>query len=265
MREISIDEIQERQLALLDHVAAFCDEHHLTYILIGGALLGSVRNGKLIPWDDDIDLFMPRADYRKFIEIFSDTGKCQLLTSEREPNYYYPFAKVCDRETTFIENAKEQGLKSLDCLKVGIDIFPVDYLPKNPFEREIKILQQRLLQGLCYRDFRLLDSHSIPLVFRMILTVYKAIKKLNANTVNDYIAAMDELWGNQAEGAILFDSWTYKRHNALAIVPTGYATLEGKRYSAPNDLDYFLTECYGKTYMTPRVDMPDGHGKAYVL
>lgn len=265
MREISISEIQKRQLALLDYVAAFCGEHHLTYILIGGALLGSVRNGKLIPWDDDIDLFMPRIDYRRLIDIFPDTEKYQLLTSERESSYYYPFAKFCDRETVFIENTKEQGLKSLDCLKVGIDIFPVDFLPKNPFKREVKILQQKLLQGLCYRDFRLVDSSSIPLVFRIVLSIYKAMKRLNSNTANDYISAMDELWGDQSDGEILFDSWTYKRHNALAIIPTGYTVLEGKRYSSPNDLSYFLTECYGKTYMTPRVDAPAGHGRAYVL
>ena len=85
MKALSIGDMQQRQLAILDAIDLFCKEHNLTYILIGGALLGAVREGKMIPWDDDIDIFMPRKDYRQFLKLFKDDNRFRLLDSSPLP------------------------------------------------------------------------------------------------------------------------------------------------------------------------------------
>ena len=70
MKKIDIKELRVIQIELLDFFADFCDKHGLKYWLDCGTMLGAVRHKGFIPWDDDIDLGMPREDYNKFIDLF---------------------------------------------------------------------------------------------------------------------------------------------------------------------------------------------------
>lgn len=77
MRQITdINELRQIQMGILDHVHRFCEAHGLTYFLSSGTLIGAVRHKGYIPWDDDIDIYMPRKDYEQFLKIYSDeTGR----------------------------------------------------------------------------------------------------------------------------------------------------------------------------------------------
>lgn len=265
MKALSIRDMQERQLLILDHISHFCCERDIKYILIGGALLGAVRTGSLISWDDDIDLFMFRDDYRRFVAEYEDDEQYRLLESSRVTEYYYPFAKVCDRRTVMEENVGCIGMRSLDCLGVGVDIFPIDYLPSNKLKAFWLILQQRALQGLCYRDFRYSDPKRVPLYMRVVLSCFKKMKKLEGSCVGEYVDAMDKLWVDGVKSCCMIDTWTYQRYSTDGLLPLGVVELEGRRYVAPGNCKKFLTECYGSDYMTPRNTQPDGHGVAYLL
>ena len=265
MKELTVREMQQRQLAILDYIHVFCEAEGLSYILIGGALLGAVRNGKMIPWDDDIDIFMPREDYRRFIEEFKDGDKFRLLDSSRVPEYYYPFAKVCDRRTKMSEDVSDLGMRPLECLGVGVDVFPLDNFPDNGFAASSHVLKQRILQGLCYKDFRYSSPNKISFPVRMALQVGKALMGLQGKCVHEYIYKMDQLWGNIKQGTCVIDTWTYQTYSRDALFPLGTIKLEGKIYYAPGNYDKFLTECYGADYMTPRNTQPGGHGVAYEL
>ena len=70
MKKISLLEQKKIMMDLLLEFTSFCEEHHLTYFLTGGTLLGAVRHKGFIPWDDDIDVGMPRSDYEKFITLY---------------------------------------------------------------------------------------------------------------------------------------------------------------------------------------------------
>lgn len=106
----------------LQQFITLCKEHRLTYYCVGGTAIGAVRHQGLIPWDDDIDVAMPRPDYDRFLELCKrqDLGDYELATPERK-GYPCHFAKLCDRRTTLIEK------RDVPCVYgLYIDIFPID-------------------------------------------------------------------------------------------------------------------------------------------
>jgi lipopolysaccharide cholinephosphotransferase len=125
-----IKELHNIQLNILDAIHDFCVENEITYFLSSGTLLGAVRHKGFIPWDDDIDLYMPRDSYDKFIKLFYKRGKYVLFSSETVENYPWTFAKVVDSETKLVE-AYYPDFE----IGINVDIFPVDYIPANRCKR----------------------------------------------------------------------------------------------------------------------------------
>lgn len=120
MRQITdINELRQIQMGILDNVHRFCEAHGLTYFLSSGTLIGAVRHKGYIPWDDDIDIYMPRKDYEQFLQIYSDeTGRYRAINPQTESHYYYTFAKVVDQKTRMVEKETE-----------GYEIGVYGYLP----------------------------------------------------------------------------------------------------------------------------------------
>lgn len=106
----------------------FCEEHHLTYYCCGGTAIGAVRHHGLIPWDDDIDVFMPRPDYDRFIQLTAtvEWDDYELVTPYNKDDYPLSYAKLCNRHTTLIEEADKLCVYGL-----FIDIFPLDGAPDD--------------------------------------------------------------------------------------------------------------------------------------
>ena len=109
MRKIEdIQELRQIQMGILDEVHRFCEAHGLRYFLSSGTLIGAVRHKGYIPWDDDIDIYMPRKDYEQFLQTFSDAnGIYRAINHSTESHYYYTFAKVVDLRTKMLEDETE--------------------------------------------------------------------------------------------------------------------------------------------------------------
>ncbi len=125
MRELTAAEVKEIQLQMLDSVDAFCREHNLRYSLGGGTLLGAIRHKGYIPWDDDIDLMMPRAHYQFLLENYNHSDYSAHYWSPENSgagrrNWVLPFAKIVHKYSTITEG----GIATVE--GVNIDIFPVD-------------------------------------------------------------------------------------------------------------------------------------------
>ncbi|WP_150269424.1 LicD family protein [Paenibacillus tepidiphilus] len=162
MKIIELEEMKKIELSILKHVHNFCELHDLKYFLAGGTLLGAVRHEGFIPWDDDIDIIMPRSDYMKFLQL-SKGGigdQLEVLSMYNSKEYMYSFAKVIDNRTELIEN--DISNKSIG---VYIDVFPMDGLPStikdsDKFFKKMKIYQNiRLLIIHNYKK----DSKKMPL------------------------------------------------------------------------------------------------------
>ncbi len=126
MREITdIKEMQQIELNILEFVDKVCKDNNIKYFLSDGTLIGAIRHKGFIPWDDDIDITMPRPDYEKFLSIMdnlnSDRYEC-LHFSKKFKNYFYSFAKVVDLNTVLTESSFIRNEK----MGAFIDVFPLD-------------------------------------------------------------------------------------------------------------------------------------------
>lgn len=126
MKELTAVELTEWKRIVTDILREFhtiCKENNLRYFCCGGTAIGAVRHKGIIPWDDDIDISMPRPDYDRLVEVCQqrDMGNYELVTPYNTPDYPLPFMKLCRKDTTLIEQ------KHIPCvIGVFIDIFPLD-------------------------------------------------------------------------------------------------------------------------------------------
>lgn len=143
----TIKKIQETEFDILQKIEHICKEHDITYFAVGGSVLGAVRHQGFIPWDDDIDIAMPRKDYEKFLryaaEELSEGYFLQTFFTEKNSPFY--FTKVRKDNTKFVECY----LRDLDIHHgIFVDIFPFDNVPDNDVIKKLHYKLCRLASHL---------------------------------------------------------------------------------------------------------------------
>lgn len=136
-------DLKKVELDLLIQFDKICRENSLRYSLSDGTLLGAIRHKGFIPWDDDIDVIMPRADYERLLSL-DNSNKEITIYHYKNNRYFYPFAKMCDNRYRLFESYRPEK-----CLGPYIDIFPLDYLPDDKRKRE-RVIKQ------AYKDMRIM-------------------------------------------------------------------------------------------------------------
>ncbi len=167
--------LQLTQLELLKIFDRFCREHELRYSLYAGTLLGAVRHKAFIPWDDDLDVCMPRADYERFLFLWNEHPQKGYLLQNKEnaPVFCQSFSKLRKDHTTFLEVASEAGVIHTG---IFIDIFPIDRIP-NGSARKALFTWRCMLYQLLTREFT--PSKSNPAVRMGSALILKCIPKKN--------------------------------------------------------------------------------------
>lgn len=147
--EESLRALQLKELDMLLYFKNFCEKHNLLFYLCGGCCIGSVRHKGFIPWDDDIDIFMPRDDYEKLGPLWSkyaDTTKYSYCRPNKDITYKNLFATINDNNTTFIKTHQAD----LDINHgLALDILPLDGYPKSYLSRKIQIFWALIYSLFC--------------------------------------------------------------------------------------------------------------------
>lgn len=135
---------QERKyvmLFLLKYFDTFCRKNDIKYSLTGGTLLGAIRHGGFIPWDDDVDVFLTRPEYEKLIQLFKDDDRYVLMCRKKNPEFNYAYARLLDTKTSIIASPNTTAVGQ----GVFLDIFIVDGLPDNAFLQAIHMKYLHIL------------------------------------------------------------------------------------------------------------------------
>lgn len=121
-----VRQMQMKGLEMAMYFDKFCEKHGLTYYLCGGCCIGAIRNGGFIPWDDDVDVFMPRTDYEKLKKLWVDTPEYSIQYTTKEFLTENQFLTICANNTTFIKTYQ----KDLDINHgLVLDVLPIDGCP----------------------------------------------------------------------------------------------------------------------------------------
>ena len=124
---MSLRELQLFALGILEDVHAFCNKNNINYSLYGGTLLGAIRHHGFIPWDDDIDIIMPREDYNRFCSIYH-SEQFVLVNRTTDSSFQLAYTRVCDIKNTLYHAVEPCSNKPTG---VWIDVFPADGCPAN--------------------------------------------------------------------------------------------------------------------------------------
>lgn len=132
MQRINNIELKFICVEILSEIDRVCAKYGLHYFANFGTLIGAVRHKGFIPWDDDVDVCMPRKDYEQFLVIMEKESKYQVMHDGNSENYYFNFARVYDPKTIL----EISGITELKDLGVFVDVFPLDNVPENEEERK---------------------------------------------------------------------------------------------------------------------------------
>ncbi|MFR1707971.1 MAG: phosphorylcholine transferase LicD [Clostridium sp.] len=241
--------LQLTQLEILLEVVRICDKNNLTYFLIGGTLLGAIRHNGFIPWDDDLDIGMPRSDYEKLIEIC----KTQLdekyilhhLSTDKE--YWLPFAKIRKNNTLF----NEKNIQHVDCHKgIFIDIFPLDNGNKQSSKlQSIQAKISKYLSNIIIIKKIGTQGKSLGIKLKLGEIIFKLIPIKFINKINNKIMSVNK--NDDSKFFInLGSNYNYIKQTIPKekYFPPTKVEFEGVYLNVPRDYDYVLKRIY-KNYM----------------
>lgn len=256
MREIKSEELKSVEFNLLKKIDRICHDNGWKYSLCGGTLLGAIRHKGFIPWDDDIDIAMPRTDYiafLKYIQKHGETDKIRIVAPKISEDYAYLFAKVCDVDTVMEEeNFKRDNLE----MGVYVDVFPIDGLGDSEDAKrnfEATRFDRELLVARNWKRFFRSKTHAWyiePIRFAFwVISRFVSTNRL-VDRVEEYYAQFPIEKSECA--AIICGSYREKE-----IMPTEILNsfteveFEGKRFMAFKEYDKYLRKIYGDYMKLP--------------
>ncbi len=264
MKPLTVSEIQSTLLRIMKYVHNFCNENKIKYSLDGGTLIGAIRHKGFIPWDDDIDIAIPRPYYDIFVKNFEDSNEYKLFAPERG-NSYINYARVCDVKST-IGDCQTPWTK--DKVGVWIDVFPIDGEAEDEllWKKEVhRLIQYRYLMfysRLPYTQFKRnvpisenLKTLVKKLLFFWISTNYINKRSIKLQTSHDF--SNSSFCGQMA----FLNMWDKKRmprkwYDCEYILHT----FENTEFYITSEYDNVLKSLYGDyMQLPPEEDRIAGH------
>jgi len=252
VEKLSLKDLQHLELEIFKYFISLCEKYKLRYFLAGGTLLGAIRHKGFIPWDDDIDVLMPRTDYDRLQNIGKKLcDKRYKLASFELGNLNYPFAKIFDTHTQikkiFDFDETEQ--------QVWIDIFPLDGLPESDAETE-KIFKKSLFMRDILKIQKSQDGSAKSTFKKIVKPVLKPIL-LKCIGIEKSVEKIDRFGRNYSFddydyiGGIVWGYGKQEKMKKTEYLKTVQVDFEGLKVNAPGCWDKYLTNLYGDYMRLP--------------
>lgn len=267
MKELSLQEIKKIELNILKKFDEFCKENDIRYYLSHGTLLGALRYKGFIPWDDDVDLLIPREDYSRLISLFQDDDQYRLYCFEKNDEYKFPYAKLCDMTTLKIEEGYDNDLN----LGLDLDLFPLDAWDDDidKAKKEARALNKNMF----YLSLSKLDkADSLNVIKRFIKSIIMVICKMYGYKY--FIRKIQKISCSKKQtGSKYLGCKAWCVYGERGIIPaevfadTIDVEFEGEMFTAPIGYDTYLTCLYGDYMPEPPKEKQKTHHvfKAYKL
>ncbi len=248
MASYDVDLLHQRILRILLAVHDVCQERQLRYYVWAGTMLGAVRHRGFIPWDDDIDIAMPRPDYELLVEHAAEwlPEPFEMVCAERDALYPLPFGKIQDASTTLIERTHLRYLGG-----IYIDVFPIDGVPQSSLQRRLHFASYEYWKRVLYLIHRDPYKHGhgpsswVPLLCRRLYTMHSVQQHIRRLLLKyDYDASSHVADYDDGLRGII--------NKKLIGQPTPYE-FEHHQVMGVEHYDAYLSRKYGD-YMT----IPDG-------
>ena len=251
--DVDINKVRETEIELLDLFVAICERHELKYSLGYGTLLGAVRHKGFIPWDDDIDIIMPREDYERFIKLWAELKVSKYVLEESRFNDYYTnsFMKLNKANTAYLGEGVVRGMYDSGAYNgIFIDIFPMDKVPNNRILRRIQFSASCL--NLLYLR-RYMSDHGgwIGLTERILLNVSEDKYISRRRAANHF----QQKWNSSPQKLRYVNASTFSESRLYysSDLFDKFEKMEfcGKEYSVTSEWDSFLKSMYGDYMCLP--------------
>lgn len=232
-RLLSVDEMKAKEKAMLSFIDKYCRKKGLRYWVCGGTLLGAVRHEGFIPWDDDIDVFLPMPDYLKFTESFRDDPDYELMGygTEGGEDFIEPFAKLLEKDTVLDENIGT--LRKVSA--VWVDVFPIVGLPDDERVRHRFFSEYREIEKSAWQDFYKTDG-DIGVFKKWFVKQKQYLHRYDFDNAG-YVGVLGTLYDEK-------DSTTRSVYN-----DTIRMKFEDIEVNAPGGYKEYLSNHYGSNYM----------------
>lgn len=228
---------QLRMLEMLKYIDGVCRKHDIKYWLCSGTLLGAVRHGGFIPWDDDVDIEMLRKDYVKLIKVlkYEKDSRYIVQTYKNDICYVSPYAKLRDKHSV-IDEKGNRDYKYRGCF---IDLFPMEYNTRNG-QIFTSFLQEKILYPLAQNT----------LVPKWAKVIYLPILKfIMINLIYSCCRFCNNLFVSKEEVCHTYGVGFLKRRKVKNIFPLKRILFENVSLPVPGNFNAYLQDIYGKNYM----------------
>lgn len=254
MEDIKI--FQNKALEMYEYFSKFCEENNLRYYVCGGACIGAVRHNGFIPWDDDIDVFMPRPDYEKLYKIWNNKGDLEnysLCRTDKNNNVYDGGTLLKDNNTTFIN--KHSIDKDIHHGYM-LDIIPLDGCAPKGIKRSMQKIHAATYS--LFNVQRLPDNQGkiIRFLSKLILGVFRS-KNIRYKIWKSAEKKMSKYdFDNSDYITELVTGFRYMKNEYPKEVFNGFKMLdfEDTQVKVPNDYDKYLKMAFGDYMSLPPVE-----------